>query len=248
MQRRFTPLPALAITLFLSAGGVHGAAPAFDAWPALAPLLAGGYTGACSITSGDADGPAAITVSVDGKLAAPGIAADLRGSAFTRISRKVGENGASTNVLLGAMYDEWHIALVPDGNGGNAAEAKQQDRVVICDSVGPLPILNRKPLAISLAPLLDTTATLDCRASEHAKPYKATLRMVQGKVTLDGHAFDPRPAREESVTIGSGQGMQYGAALPDGRMLIIVYDTRGKARSAGILHGESPVIGCGPDA
>lgn len=248
MQRRFNPLPALAITLSLSAGGVHGAAPAFDAWPALAPLLANTYTGTCRVKSGDAEGPAAITVGADGKLAAPGIAADLRDSAFTKITRTLGKNGASTDVLLAAMYDEWHVALVPNGEGGNAAEAKQDGRVVACDSVGPLAALNRRPLAISLAALLDTTATLDCRASEHDKPHQATLRMAQGQVTLDGHAFDPAPAREESVTIGAGRGMQYGAALPDGRVLIIVYDTRGKARSAGILRDESPVIGCGPDA
>ena len=48
------------------------------------------------------------------------------------------------------------------------------------------------------------------------------------------------------MTIGSGRGMQYGAALPDGRVLVIVYDTRGQARSAGILQDETPVIGCGP--
>ena len=248
MQRRFIPLPALAITLSLSAGGVHGAAPAFDAWPALAPLLAGSYTGACRVKSGDADGPAAITVGADGKLSAPGIAADLRDSAFARITRKAGKNGASTDVLLAAMYDEWHVVLVPNGEGGNAAEAKQNGRIVACDSVGPLAALNRRPLAISLASLLDTTTTLDCRASEHAKPHQATLRMAQGKVTLDGHAFDPAPAREESLSIGSGRGMQYGASLPDGRVLVIVYDTRGKARSAGILQDETPLIGCGPDA
>ena len=130
------------------------------------------------------DVPAADVVR-KGKLG-PGqmIAADLRDSAFARITRKAGKNGASTDVLLAAMHDEWHLVLVPNGEGGNAAEAKQNGRIVACDSVGPLPILNRKPLAISLAPLLDTTATLDCRASEHAKPHQATLHMVQGKVTL----------------------------------------------------------------
>lgn len=248
MQRRFPNLSTLALALAACACGAPAAALAADPWPALAPVLAGTYAGACRVKSGDHDGPATIAVGADGKLAAPGIAVDLRDSPVVKITRRTGADGARTDALLGATYGEWHFVLVPNMEGGNAAEAKQDGRVVACDDVGPLPALNRQALALSLAAMLDTTATMDCRAGQDDKPHQATLRMVQGKVTLDGHAFDPAAAREESVSIAAGQGMQYGAALPDGRMLVILYDRNGKARSAGLLQGDTPMVGCGPDA
>lgn len=212
-------------------------------YEAIGPLLAGTYTGTCGARPylEDAKGPAAITVGGDGKVRAPGVAFDLRDSLLAEVSR----TGSQASAVFRTMYEESYFLLLPEGATYRAA-AKSDKQEFGCEEVAVMSTLKDRPLALSLAAALDIERTVACRRSESDTPRDTVFRLAQGQARIDDQAVDLTTARRESLTIGQGRGMQYGAELANGRTFVVLYDDRGSIKEAGILAGEEPVIGCEP--
>ena len=212
---------------------------------ALAPLLAGTYTGTCKAKPApdDASDASAIAVSADGKVRAPGVAFDLRDSLLMELSRTVVNKTPQVRAVFRTIYEESYFLLLPEGDGYTAA-AKSDKQEFACERVKMASSLKERPLALSMAPALDVERTVACRRSESDAPRDTVFRLAQGQVRLDDQTLDLTRARKESLDIGQGRGMQYGAELADGRTFVVLYDDRGDIKEVGILAGEEPVIGC----
>lgn len=218
-------------------------APApFDA---LAPLLAGTYTGACKAKPDldDTPGASAITVSADGKVRAPGVEFDLRDSLLMELSRTVAGSKPEVKAVFRTMYEESYFLLVPE-RGGYVAAAKSDEHEFSCDEVKTTPGLNASPFWLSMAAALDAERTVACRRAEHDTPRNVVFHLAQGKGRLDDQKLDLAHSGKETLVISQGRAMQYEARLANGRTFTVAYDVRGDIIGVGILAGDKPVIGC----
>lgn len=156
----------LRATLLLLAAlpGVTLADTAPAPFNALAPLLAGTYTGTCKAKPDldDAAGASAITVSADGKVRAPGVAFDLHDSLLMELSRTVAGGKPEMKAVFRTMYEESYFLLVPERDGYVVA-AKSDEHEFSCDDAKTTPGLNARPLWLSIAATLDAERTVACR-------------------------------------------------------------------------------------
>lgn len=218
----------------------------FDPWSAIVPLVAGSYTGACGERPGYRDKPGAITMGADGKARGAGIAFDPRESALMELWRGRVAKTVQSKVVLRTGYEEAYFILLPVDDG-YSADIKSGGQTFGCSPVAAPLRLNARPLALSLAMLLDASRTFECRSSAAAPLHEATFRLAHGKVQLDGHSIDLTQPGTETLSIASGRGMQYGFAQSDGRAFTALYDTRGAIQGVALYERGEPVLGCGTD-
>ena len=215
------------------------------AYDAIGPLLAGTYTGTCDAKPDleDAQGPAAITVGADGKVRAPGVAFDLRDSLLAELSRTTDKKKPQATAVFRAIYEESYFLLLPRGDTYTAA-AKSDGQEFGCERVTVTSTLKDRSFALSLAAALDIERTVACGLLDNETPRDAVFRLAHGHARIDDQTVDLTHARTESLEIGQGRGMQYAAELPDRRVFVVRYDTRGEIIEVGILAGGEPVTGC----
>lgn len=244
MNRRDTLL-SLLLAGVCTAGQAN--TPAASApWAAIAPLVAGTYAGQCGERPGTAGTPGSITIDADGKARAPGITFDPRDSQLMEFWRGHEGKTVQTKVVLRAQYEEAYFLLLPE-NGGYSAALKEGERTLGCAGVAAPARLNAQPLALSLAPLLDASRTIECRTGAEAPPRNALFRLARGKVQLGDRTFDLTRPGTETLSVGKGRGMQYGFELNDGRAFTVLYDVRGGVKGAALYEHGEPVLGCGSD-
>ncbi|WEF32997.1 hypothetical protein [Pseudoduganella chitinolytica] len=244
MNRRDTLLSLLLAGVCTA--GQAGTAKMAHPWSAIAPLVAGAYSGICGERPGGADKPGKITVDADGKARAPGMMFDPRDSQLMELWRGREGKTVQSKVVLRAEYEAAYFILLPD-NGAYSAALKEGEQTLGCDGVAAPARLNGQPLALSLAPLLDASRTIECRTGAEAPPRDALFRLARGKVQLGDRTFDLTQPGTETLSVGKGRGMQYGFELNDGRAFTVLYDVRGGVKGAALYEHGEPVLGCGSD-
>lgn len=250
-MKRYAPiLPACAAVLLLCAGAHQAAQAAPGRWSALTPLIAGTYGGksggSCTAQPALDDGTAAaIRVTPNGKVRAPGIDIDVTDSAIANIERRRTASGYATSV---ALVDGQASIAIGQVEGQALAQTRDGQHAFSCEGVRLPATLAKQALALTLARMLDTKDTIACSASPNGKTSPLAFALTRGHATLGEHVLRLADASDELITRGPDGVLKYHANLPDGRALIVYYEESGKVRNVAILHLGEDVIGCGPDA
>ena len=259
MIRRTALLSALTLSLLLSAcskdkndtaadaqaetaaqaedGSEADAAPAprMKYWPALGPMLAGSYGGAClnKADMGKVDG--AITVGADGKAASKGIDVDFREAAKISLMRAGDAKGGYGTTATLSMPSEDDGFLSLSSIGGGTAMLARGEQGVVCSNAGGTDRINSQPLHQALASLVNgKKQTLSCVDTKNIMSRRDVDVAIDGSVLKIGDAtLDMKLATTEMVNIeDGGSGMMLSVSMPDQSAATLIYDGTGTLTNA----------------
>lgn len=223
-------------------------------WAMVAPLVAGSYAGNCGrMPETEPLSGAAITLGADGKLSAPGLNADMRGSQLFVLTREsaAGAVKAGASISLDAekgpvlnLVDESR----PDGAG---AAILQGESMLHCDKGTPMEKMRAQPLYKLAAQALEVRGqTLKCVSLASMGSSTTTeFKLADGVATLGSTSFDLSRATEETLMLNQvDRQMIYSFKLPDRPRMNVSYDASGKVIQVQGRNADGPGEACQVEA
>lgn len=219
-------------------------APPANHWPAVAPLIAGSYTGDCQqIGTAQKVPGATIVLAADGKVTAPDVNANLGKAKSIQLMRNLDPDG--THRASAALIDEGDgpsLQLMTGGkDAANVASISAQGRQLMCNTAAPIQTLNGKGLHASLAKIIDVPGQkINCmNLGDLMKRYEVTIRIGDGTAAIGDQKFDLGKAETETVLLDNGAStLAYQFMMPGGQSISLVY---------GAANQVKAVVGMGKD-
>jgi len=265
MACRTTLLSALTVALLLSAcsnknedapaaeaetqAAAEAEAPAPEApppnyWLAVAPLIAGSYSGDCQQVGTAQKMPGAtIVLAADGQVTAPDVSADFSKTKSIQLMRHLDPDG--THRASAALIEEGDgpsLQLMTGGkDAANVASISAHGRQLMCNTTAPIQTLNGKGLHASLAKLLDVPGQkINCmNLGDLMKRHEVTIRIGDGTAAIGDQKFDLGKAESETVLLDDGAStLAYQFMMPGGQSISLVY---------GAANQVKAVVGMGKD-
>lgn len=277
MFRRTTLLSTLTVTLLLGAcSNKNEDAPAADAadtqpqataeaeapapeapranqWPAIAPLIAGSYSGDCQWIGTTQKAPGAtIVLAADGKASAPDISADFGQTKSIQLMRNLDPDGTHrASAALTGPEDGPTLQLMTGGkDAANIASISAKGRQLTCNTTAPIHTLNGKPLHVSLAKLVDVPGQkIKClNADNMLKQYEVTIRMGDGTAAIGDRKFDLSKAEMEMASLDDGaSNLSYQFTMPGGQVISLVYGAANQVKAAVGMGADAASFSCNTD-
>jgi hypothetical protein len=277
MLRRTTLLSTLIITLLLGAcSNKNEDAPAADAadadsqateqaeapapeapranhWPAVAPMIAGSYSGDCQWIGTTQKVPGAtIVLAADGKASAPDISADFGQAKSIQLMRNLDPDGTHrASAALTEPGDGPALQLMTGGKDAvNMASISAKGRQLTCNTTAPIQALNGKPLHVSLAKLVDVTGQkIKClKADNILKHDEVTIRIGGGTAAIGDRKFDLAKAEMEMALLDDGaSNLSYQFTMPGGQLISVVYGAANQVKAIVGMGTEGASFSCSSD-
>lgn len=223
-------------------------APPPNYWPAVAPLIAGSYSGDCQQIGTAKKVPGAtIVLAADGRVTAPDLSpdfsADLGKAKSIQLMRNLDPDGTHrASAALTETGDGPSLQLMTGGkDAANVASISAQGRQLMCNTAAPIQTLNGKGLHASLAKLIDVPGQkINCmNLGDLMKRHEVTIRIGDGTAAIGDQKFDLGKAESETVLLDDGAStLAYQFMMPGGQSISLVY---------GAANQVKAVVGMGKD-
>lgn len=228
-------LPADAAVVDAQAAAV-AAPPKRDIWQAIAPFVAGSYSGACSPTPDAPAAAATITVGADGKVSSGRLSADLRGANNGALSRMHGADGKYTaiaSVGINEYSSEGVSFFLQAGHASADTQASFQHGAgtLACAGVSGAPSLAAAPLYPALLKLVqEKKQTVECADPKNLAAHnKLDVELQDGRIKIGEVTIDLAGAANETFGISNREDkLNYLVNFPDKRQVALAWNLAGK--------------------
>ena len=227
-------------------------APRADYWPAVAPLIAGSYSGDCQRMDTMQKVPTAtIVLAADGKATAPDVAADFSKAKAIQLMRHLDPDGTRrASAALIEPGDGPTLQLMTGGkDAANMASVSANGHQLMCNTSAPIHALNDKPLHVTLAKVVDVPGQkINCLdPKDLMKRLEIAVRIGGGTAAIGDQKFDLAKAESEVVLIDEGSGMSYQFTMPGGQSISLIYGAANQVKAVLDMGKEGSSRSCNTD-
>ncbi|MDN4057534.1 hypothetical protein QPK31_04765 [Massilia sp. YIM B02769] len=223
--------------------------PKMDYWPAVGPLVAGNYGGACVRMPDGRKMDGSVALGADGKAAAGGIDIDFREARKTSLMRVANDKGEYATTAIFAMEPEKAgLLTLHSGETGKGSIIFSGDDVSLtCSDVSGVDKINAEPFHKSMAKFFNRKKqTVSCLDTKNLLVRRdLDVEIDDAVVKIGGDAFDMNSAAFESIAFDdNGANVTLGVGMPDKRTIAMTYDGAGTLTGLMATNAEGSTHSC----